>query len=199
MKILSIWNQKGGVGKSTLAIHLAAGYAAKGLKVGIADMDTQRTCLTFFNNAENPEFTVFKDFPSEEKSKDLDVLICDHSPERSSDNDPVDFSDLVIIPICASAVDAWSTLPAVESLTNRKDFKKLIVVNRFQKARKLMADFVGVGGFEHDLIINERAIYARTLANFSTVYAPRKLSTAYGLKSARTEIDELIKKIEEKI
>lgn len=40
-KIIAVVNRKGGVGKSTVSGHIAAGQAIKGLRVGIVDLDTQ--------------------------------------------------------------------------------------------------------------------------------------------------------------
>lgn len=41
MKIISVTNRKGGVGKSTVATHIAAGLATRGLRVCIVDTDSQ--------------------------------------------------------------------------------------------------------------------------------------------------------------
>lgn len=41
MKIIAVTNRKGGVGKSTMTTHIAAGLALAGLDVGIVDTDSQ--------------------------------------------------------------------------------------------------------------------------------------------------------------
>lgn len=41
MKIIAVTNRKGGVGKSTMTTHIAAGLATKGLNVAIVDTDSQ--------------------------------------------------------------------------------------------------------------------------------------------------------------
>lgn len=53
MKILSVANQKGGVGKSTLTVHLAYAALEAGLRVLLVDMDKQGSLSLTFVNEEN--------------------------------------------------------------------------------------------------------------------------------------------------
>src|SRR5690606_712602 len=56
MKVITLSNEKGGVGKTTMATHVAAGLAVRGKRVLLIDADAQANATTGFGLDEEPGF-----------------------------------------------------------------------------------------------------------------------------------------------
>lgn len=80
MKVLSIINQKGGVGKTTISIHLGAKLAVLGYKVLCVDFDPQTDLSHGFKIEEDYPYTVFDflngigDFQLKQKADNLYIM-----------------------------------------------------------------------------------------------------------------------------
>ncbi|MEL6272148.1 MAG: AAA family ATPase, partial [Chloroflexota bacterium] len=72
MKIITLLNEKGGVGKTSLATHIAAGLALRGYKVVLADTDMQANATIALGL--QPESCIYDLFVRPERTSFKDVL-----------------------------------------------------------------------------------------------------------------------------
>jgi len=141
--IIAVLNQKGGVGKTTIAIHLAMAFARQqGTRVLLVDADPQgsaldwsaaRTADPLFPVVGLPKKTLHRELPS--VAADYTHVIVD-GPPRVNDvaRSAILASDLILIPVQPSPYDVWAAKEIVDLLGEVASFKETIksafVINR---------------------------------------------------------------------
>lgn len=133
-KVISILNQKGGVGKTTIAVHLSTALARNKLKVLLIDADSQgsaldwsaaRTEASLFPVAGLPKASIHKELPA--LSVGYDFVVID-GPPRVNDiaRSAIYASDLVLVPVQPSPYDVWAAKEIIDLLKEASVFKPAI-------------------------------------------------------------------------
>lgn len=147
MKILTVTGYKGGVGKSTSAVHLATYFSDKG-KTVLVDGDPNRTALGWAGRGELP-FTVADERQAMKVISGSDYVVID-TPARPNSDDLKELAkgcDLLILP---TAPDVLSLEPMLETARNLGDanYRALVaIVPPFpSREGELMRDDLKAGG-----------------------------------------------------
>ncbi|QYK41329.1 MAG: ParA family protein [Paracoccaceae bacterium] len=144
--VLTIAQQKGGSGKTTLAVNLAVEIVRRGQRVALLDTDPQGSLGRWFmtrrdRGVSDMDFSTASawgvGYEVEKLRKSNDFVIIDTPPKIDSDLRPaLREATLILIPVATSHVDLWAT-DGVLDLAARVSKPTTLVLNRTRSGTRL--------------------------------------------------------------
>ena len=205
MKI-GILNQKGGAGKTTIALHLAHALALQKYQVMLIDADPQGSSRDWATARETdaPFSVIGLDRPIIHKeisklAQGYDYVLIDGAPRVSElTRSAILASDLVLIPIQPSPLDIWAAHSVVELIQEAEIYKPHLQT-RFIINRKIVNTAIAKDAVEvlkdypyptFEAAISQRIAFAESLNSGSTVLetAPKSMAAS----EIKAVVDELL-------
>jgi chromosome partitioning protein len=140
-KVITIAQQKGGAGKTTVVIQLTTVLAAAGRKVAVVDIDPQGSLTSWMRRREQhgpglPElrFSMVGGWRLSVElgrlRRDHDLVLVDSPPHAETEAKvAIREADLILVPCQPSLLDVWASGPTIE-LAAREKKRPRIVLNR---------------------------------------------------------------------
>ncbi|CUH38486.1 ParA-like protein [Jannaschia seosinensis] len=200
--VITLAQQKGGSGKTTLCANIAVELAARGREVAILDSDPQGSLGRWFMTRFERESGLQGDltfstasawgvsYEAGKYQKTHDFVLIDTPPKIDADLRPaLKVSDLVVVPVTASQVDLWATEGVLE-MAAREGKRPFAVLNRGRSGTRLTNEIRGaLSEIEADAaetVIANRVAYAEAMGSGQGV---REFP---GAKIAAAEITALV-------
>lgn len=178
--IVALLNQKGGTGKTTLALHLAGQWARQGARVTVVDADPQGSALDW-SQARGAEArprlfgvlglardTLHREAP--ELARSVDHVVIDGPPRVAGlMRSALLAADLVLIPVQPSPFDGWASAEMLALLAEARIYRPGLaarfVLNRCG-ARTVIARETGEALADHDppllaARVGQRVVFAQ--------------------------------------
>ena len=134
-KVITVAQQKGGAGKTTVAIHLALAWHHAGRRVALIDIDPQESLSQWFAlRKAGPVVTTvagWRASPEIDRARQAaDLVVVDSPPHAETEaKTAIRSADLVVIPIQPSPLDLWASRPTIE-LARQERRRVVLVLNR---------------------------------------------------------------------
>ncbi|MEX1021130.1 MAG: ParA family partition ATPase [Litorilinea sp.] len=153
--IVSFLNQKGGVGKTTLAVHVATSLALRGHKVLLVDADPQGSALDWSASRAGDAKVPVIGLPTRNLHKEVqahrenyDMIVID-GPPRVNElmRACIMASDIVLIPVQPSPLDIWAAREIIDLLQEASVFKETLK-SAFVINRRIVNTAIGQGAKE---------------------------------------------------
>jgi chromosome partitioning protein len=204
--IIVVANSKGGVGKSTFAVHLAAWLHEQGHRVTLADCDTQQSSSEWIREAV-PEIKavrlgspdeILNELPS--LNADTDYVIADGPGSQTETSRALLLrADLAIVPCKASMLEVRALAKATEVLRVSQDIraglpKAIIVLSMVGKNYRLTKDMKDAAAVLNLPLASRPMILRQIYAD-----APGQRAVVWNMGSrareAAEEVDQILREI----
>lgn len=140
-RVITIAQQKGGAGKTTMAAHLAVAWAASGRnKVAIVDIDPQGSLTQWYDvrkerlgeDDANLTFACISGWRVRSELDRLkythDIIVIDSPPHTDAEaRTAIRAADLVVVPLQPSPMDLWATSATINVCKQEKVPVKMVL------------------------------------------------------------------------
>jgi chromosome partitioning protein len=189
MKILAILAQKGGSGKTTVAVHMAVCATRRKLKTAIIDIDPQGSAFNW--NASRPEgmkldaiaatASQLAGLLQKAKAGGIDLAIIDTAPHSNADAAiAARLADLVLIPCRPARFDLDAIASTVE-IAKAANAPCAVVINaapRGKLAEEARASLTGKGVKVIETVLHQRVAYSHAVIDGRSVHEYEPEGTA---------------------
>jgi chromosome partitioning protein len=208
--VFAVINQKGGAGKTTIALNLASAMAEGGARVLLIDADPQQTAQDWAAVRETPPaFQVIglskpvlhRDLPG--MAGDYDHIIIDGAPRNYEvARSAILAADMVLIPVQPSGADFWASRETVRLVQEAHSFKETqksaFVVSRKIGRTSLGRDIAeALAEFQTHILTagtTQRVAYAESLtAGLTVIESQPRGPAAAEIRTLLAEIQEAMK------
>jgi len=153
-QIITIAQQKGGTGKTTIAAHIAVSFAQTGRRVAIIDIDPQGS-LSRWHALREKKFGIgytglyfvassgwrIEGVINNLQNK-MDYIIIDAPPHTETESkSAIRASTLVIVPMQPSPTDLWAT-EATINFAKSENIPAKILINRYNPTSKISKEII---------------------------------------------------------
>lgn len=207
--IITVAQQKGGAGKTTLVVQLATAFRAQGRSVALIDIDPQASLTGWMRlrehrqrNAAEIRFSMIGGWrlgvELERLKRDTDLIVVDTPPHTETDaRTAIRSADLVLVPCQPSSLDIWASNATVEHAIKERRRVALIlnrVPPRARAVEEARAAIIELGAQALGCQLGNRQAFVASIAHgLGVIESEPKSAAADEVRALMTEVERRLR------